>query len=44
MTSQETEIEFAELKKIGKKDGVHEIEYKETPTFSFVDGNLTSKR
>jgi DNA modification methylase len=43
MTSQETEIEFNELKKIVKKDNEFEVEYKEKPTFQFVDGSLFQK-
>ena len=43
MTSQETEIEFAELKKIVKKDNSFEVEYKEKPTFQIVDGSLLQK-
>ena len=37
MTNQETEIEFAELKKIAKKESSFEVEYKEKPTFKFSD-------
>jgi modification methylase len=43
MTSQETEIEFAELKKIVKKDKSFEVEYKEKPTFQMVDEDLLQK-
>ena len=43
MTSQETEIEFAELKKIVKKDNTFEVEYKEKPTFQIVDDSLLQK-
>lgn len=43
MTSQETEIEFSELKKIVKKDSAFEVEYKEKPTFQIVDGGLLQK-
>ncbi len=41
MTSQETEIEFSELKKIAKKENKFEVEYKETPSFNFVEGSLS---
>jgi DNA modification methylase len=40
MTSQETEIEFAELKKIVKRDNAFEVEYKEKPTFQLSEGAL----
>lgn len=43
MTSQETEIEFAELKKIVKKDSAFEVEYKEKPTFQIENGSLLQK-
>jgi len=40
MTSQETEIIFDELVKITQRDSEFEIEYKEKPTFQFLDGVL----
>ena len=43
MTSQETEIEFSELKKMVKKANEFEVEYKNTPTFRFFDGSLLQK-
>jgi modification methylase len=43
MTNQETEIEFAELKKIVKKENSFEVEYKEKPTFQFKEGSLVQK-
>lgn len=43
MTSQETEINLDELNKIIKKENEVEIQYKETPTFHFVDGALLQK-
>jgi hypothetical protein len=43
MTSQETEIEFAELKKILKKGSSFEVEYKEKPTFQMIDDDLLQK-
>ena len=43
MTSQETEIEFAELEKIMEKDSAFEVEYKEKPTFKIVEDGLVQK-
>jgi modification methylase len=40
MTSQEIEIEFAELKKIVRREGAFEVEYKDKPTFQFVKGSI----
>jgi DNA modification methylase len=38
VTSQETEIEFSELKKISKKNSDFEIEYKNKPSFQLLKG------
>lgn len=43
MTNQETEIEFAELKKVVKKDNTFEVEYREKPTFKILDDVLLQK-
>jgi len=43
MTSQETEIIFDEPQKIIKKKSQVEVEYREKPTFRFVEGALIQK-
>jgi DNA modification methylase len=40
MTSQEIEIVFSELARISKKGNEIEVQYKQTPSFKFVDGTL----
>jgi modification methylase len=43
MTNQETEITFDELNKVVEKDETVEADYREEPTFQFVNGTLTQK-
>ena len=43
MTRQETEITFDELSKMVKREDEFEVEYKEKPTFKFVEGTLFQK-
>lgn len=40
MTNQETEIEFDELKKITVQDSNIEVEYRDSPSFGYVDGSI----
>jgi modification methylase len=40
MTSQEIEICFDEAAKLTRNDSVIEVEYKEKPSFQFIDGSL----